>query len=165
MLPHNTLPAQAGRIPFAGRPMTRTPDPDDQPQFYDGVPTKRLLAWLVDMVLIIGACLLLLPFTAFTGLFFFPLMMLVVGFAYRVVTIANSSATLGMRLMAIELRDARDRPLDLGMAVLHTSGYAVSWSMPFLQLASVVLMCTTARRQGLTDLVLGTVALNRRARF
>ena len=143
--------------------MTQTPDPFAQPQFYDGLPTKRLLAWVVDMIVIVAMCLLILPFTAFTGLFFFPLLMLAVGFVYRVVTLASGSATWGMRLMAMELRDSRDRPFDTGLAVLHTLGYSVSLAMPLLQVISVVLMCTSARRQGLTDMVMGTVPLNRRA--
>ncbi|MBD3663065.1 RDD family protein [Sulfitobacter aestuariivivens] len=142
--------------------MTRLPDPDIQPQFYEGVPLKRLIAWVVDIVLIAVICVLIVPFTAFTGIFFFPLLMLVVGFVYRVMTIANSSATWGMRLMAIELRDGRDQKFDLGQAFAHTLGYTVSVAMPPLQLISVVLMATTARGQGLTDMVLSATALNRR---
>ena len=139
-----------------------TPDPLVQPQFYDGIPLKRLLAWVVDILLILVICLLILPFTAFTGLFFFGLLMLVVGFVYRWATLAGGSATLGMRLMAMELRSADDRPVSGVMAFLHTLGYSVSVAFPLLQLLSVVLMVTTERRQGLTDMVLGTVPLNRR---
>ncbi len=142
--------------------MSHTPDPIQQPQFYDGLPTKRLLAWVVDMVVILLMCVLILPFTAFTGLFFFPFLMLTVSFVYRVITLTNGSATWGMRLMAMELRDSRDRPFDLSLAFLHTLGYSVSLAMPLLQIVSVVLMCTSLRRQGLTDMVLGTVPLNRR---
>lgn len=140
-----------------------TPDPDMQPQFYDGVPSKRLLAWGVDTIVIAALTLVVIPFTAFIGLFFLPLLYLVIGFAYRVVTLSRGSATWGMRLMAIELRDRDDRSFDLPTAFLHTLGYTVSLAMPLLQLISVVLMLSTERRQGLSDLVLGTVALNRRA--
>ena len=139
-----------------------TPDPDTQPQFYDGIPTKRLLAWFVDTVLIVLICLLIVPFTAFTGLFFFPFLMLVIGFIYRVGTLANGSATWGMRLMSMELRSDDDRPLDGTQALLHTLGYSISIAMPLLQVISIVLMLSSARRQGLTDMVLGTVAMNRR---
>lgn len=142
--------------------MIQTPDPDTHPEFYDGIPMKRLLAWVVDMIVIIGLCLLVLPFTAFTGIFFFPVLMLLVGFFYRVITLTTGSATWGMRLMGMELRDLRDRPFDFGTALLHTLGYSVSWAMAPLQLISVVLMCVTERKQGLSDMVLGTVAVNRR---
>ncbi|WP_281992215.1 RDD family protein [Sulfitobacter geojensis] len=139
-----------------------TPDPDTQPQFYDAVPTKRLVAWILDMILIAVLCLIIVPFTAFTGLFFFPFLMLVVGFLYRVATLAGGSATWGMRLMSLEIRRGDDHPLDGTTAFLHTLGYSVSFAIPVLQLISIVLMLTSARRQGLTDMVLGTVALNKR---
>ena len=144
--------------------MTYTPDPDTHPEFYAGVPMKRFLAWIFDMALIFVLCLLILPFTAFTGLFFFPFLMLIVGFAYRVITLANGSATLGMRLMSMEIRSVNDMPLDLPGAVVHTLGYSVSLAIPLLQVASIVLMCTSARAQGLTDMVMGTVAINKRRR-
>lgn len=142
--------------------MTIPPDPDTQPEFYSGVATKRLFAWVVDAIIILIACLVVLPFTAFTGLFFFPLMMLVIGFFYRVATLSSGSSTWGMRLMGMELRTQDDERLDTSTAFLHTLGYTVSISVMPLQLISIVLMGTTARCQGLSDMVLGTVALNRR---
>jgi len=139
------------------------PDPDTQPEFYADVPAKRLVAFVVDTLVIIVLSLLVVPFTAFTGLFFFPVLMAVIGFAYRVVTIARGSATWGMRLVAIEFRAADGRRFDLGLAFAHTLGLAISFALPLLQVASVVLMLTRPRGEGLSDLVLGTVALNRRA--
>ncbi|WP_299842871.1 RDD family protein [uncultured Roseovarius sp.] len=140
------------------------PDPLSQPDFYADVPTKRLIAWVVDTVVITGVCLLILPFTAFTGLFFFPFLFLCVSFIYRVITIAGNSATWGMRLTAIEFRTGQGRRFDLSMAFLHTLGYSISWALFIFQIASIVLMLTTARGQGLSDHMLGTVAINRRAR-
>ena len=139
------------------------PDPDTQPEFYADVPAKRLVAFVVDTLLIIVLSLLVVPFTAFTGLFFFPVLMAVIGFAYRVVTIARGSATWGMRLVAIEFRAADGRRFDIGLAFAHTLGLTISFALPLLQVASVVLMLTRPRGEGLSDLVLGTVALNRRA--
>jgi uncharacterized RDD family membrane protein YckC len=139
------------------------PDPDMQPQFYAGVPTKRLLAFGVDTVIIMALTLVVIPFTAFIGLFFLPFLYVVLGFAYRVVTLSRSSATWGMQLMAIELRTRDDQRFDLPTAFLHTLGFVVSLGMPLLQVISIVLMLSTERGQGLTDMVLGTVALNRRA--
>lgn len=140
-----------------------TPDPDTQPQFYEGVPSKRLFAWVVDTLLIIVMVIAVVPFTAFVGLFFLPFLYLVLGFAYRVVTLSRGSATWGMRLMAIELRDREDEPFDMSQALLHTLGYTISVMISPLQLISVVMMLGSERRQGLTDMLLGTVALNRRA--
>jgi uncharacterized RDD family membrane protein YckC len=141
------------------------PDPQTQPEFYADVPMKRLFAWIVDMVLIGIICVVILPFTAFTGIFFFPLLMLVIGFAYRVVTLANGSATWGMRFFGIEFRSQSGERFDLGLAFIHTLGYSVSLSFGILQVISIVLMLTSSRAQGLTDHVLGTVAINNRARY
>lgn len=156
-------PTSVGRIPSFNRERPMTPDPQMQPQFYDGVPAKRLLAWGVDMVVTTVLVLLAIPFTAFIGLFFIPVLYIVLGFAYRVVTLARGSATWGMRLMAIELRTREDAPFDFAHAFIHTLGYTMSLAAAPFQLLSVILMLGTQRRQGLTDLVLGTVALNKRA--
>ena len=143
--------------------MTHLPDPDTQPQFYDGVAIKRLLAWVVDTVLIALVAVAILPFTAFTGLFFFPLLILAVGFVYRTLTLAGGSATWGMRLFAIEFRTMHGERFDLGTAFAHTLGYSISLTVFPAQAVSMILMLTTPRGQGLTDHVLGTVAMNRRA--
>ncbi|MBE1282376.1 MAG: RDD family protein [Rhodobacteraceae bacterium] len=142
--------------------MTALPDPHAQPQFYDAVPAKRLIAWIADTVVILILCMIAIPLTAFIGLFFWPVLYLVIGFAYRVVTIANGSATWGMRFTGIELRNNHGQRLDLGMALAHTLGYSISLALPLLQVISIVMMLTGARGQGLTDAFLGTVAINRR---
>jgi hypothetical protein len=54
------------------------PSPETEAAFYSGVAVKRGLAWVFDAVLIGILCTLALPFTAFTGIFYFPLLMLVV---------------------------------------------------------------------------------------
>ncbi|EAQ03355.1 RDD family protein [Pseudooceanicola batsensis HTCC2597] len=139
------------------------PDPEFQPEFYADIPVKRLLAWVVDCVLIALVVLIVLPFTAFTGLFFLPFLYLVIGFLYRWMTLAGGSATWGMRLMAVEMRDGHGRRFDSMTAFLHTMGYSISLAFPILQVISVVMMLAGSRAQGLTDNVLGTVAINRRA--
>jgi len=141
------------------------PDPEIQSEFYADVPFKRFMAWLVDTILVVVFCVLILPLTAFTGIFFFGMLMLVVSFAYRTITLANSSATWGMRLASIEMRRLDGSRFDLGTAVLHTLGYHVSFAFFVLQVISIVLMMTTSRAQGLTDHMIGTVAINKAARY
>ena len=145
--------------------MTALPDPQAQPDFYKDVSFKRLMAWGVDATLTLFACLLILPFTAFTGIFFFPFLFLVVGFAYRMITIANGSATWGMRFFAIELRRADGARMDAGSAFAHTLGYTLSWTVPVFQLISMIMMASTERGQGLSDHVLGTVMVNKKAQI
>lgn len=137
------------------------PDPLREPAFYEGVAVKRGLAWVVDAGITWVLCLLVLPFTAFTGLFWWGTLWASVGFLYRWASIAQGSATWGMRLLAITLRERDGRPLSPLAAFLHTAGYTASLAMVPLQVASVALMAGLRRGQGLTDLVLGTAAINR----
>lgn len=137
------------------------PHPAEAPQLYQGVPLRRGVAWVLDMVLIAVLSALVLPFTAFTGVFFFPFLMLVIGFFYRWFTIAGGSSTWGMRLTGIELREADGARLAGSTAFWHTVGYSISVAMAPLQLISIVMMLVTERGQGLSDTILGTVALNR----
>ena len=143
--------------------MIHLPDPDRQPQFYASVPSKRLLAWVVDIIIILTLCLITVVLTAFVGIFFIGVLWLIIDFCYRVVTIANGSATWGMRFAGIELRTADGARMDLPMALAHTTGYMISMSFFLIQIVSIVMMLTGARAQGLSDAFLGTVALNRRA--
>ncbi|WP_171122228.1 MULTISPECIES: RDD family protein [unclassified Ruegeria] len=143
--------------------MTHLPDPDRQPEFYQSVAIKRFVAWLFDIAFVSLLCTVAIFLTLGMGLFILALIYAVVSFIYRVVTIANGSATLGMRFMGIELRDSFGARMDTGKALAHTAGYFVSMAFPVLQIISVIMMLTSARCQGLTDAFLGTVMINQRA--
>lgn len=149
---------------FAPADLNGLPDPVREPEFYRGVTVKRGLAWIVDAGAILLLCLLALPLTAFTALFWWPVLWLVVEFAYRWATLSNGSATLGMRLMALTVRSRDGQRLDPATACAHVAGYTVSMTLFPLQVVSVALMFVLGRGQGLTDLVLGTAVLNRPAR-
>ena len=127
------------------------PTPNCSADFYAGVPTKRLLAWVVDTVADrafwparralhrLHRAVLLPAADAGRGL---PLPL-----GHDL----GGSATWGMRLMAIELRDAQRRAAATRCtAFLHTLGYTVSLGLFPLQLISIGLMLTTPRGQGLT---------------
>lgn len=146
-------------------PLWGLPDPVRQAEFYADVTAKRAIAWVLDIVLIAMLTGLVILFTAFVAAFFAPLVFLSIGFVYRAATLAAGSATLGMRMVAIELRNARGERLDLGTALAHTLGYYVSMSVFPLQLVSIITMLAGPRGQSLTDMVLGTAALNRKARM
>lgn len=141
------------------------PDPDRHADFYRGVAVKRGLAWVIDAVATMAITALIVPFTAFTALFFLPLLFFVVNFVYRVACLANTSATPGMWLTGIEFRKLDGDRLDTGTAIAHTMGTMVTWGFVLPQAASVLMMLLGPRGQGLSDLVLGTAAINRPARL
>jgi uncharacterized RDD family membrane protein YckC len=142
-------------------PYAALPDPVREAEFYADVPLKRGLAWLVDAILIALLVALAIPFTAFTALFYLPALWLVVGLAYRIVSIAKGSATPGMRLAGIEFRTHRGERFGAAEAALHTLIYSVCMAFFLPQIVSVVLMFVSPRAQGLADLALGSVAINR----
>ncbi|MFW2587043.1 RDD family protein [Sagittula sp. SSi028] len=142
-------------------PVNHLPDPERQAAFYDGVTVKRGIAWLIDVVLIAIATAIVSAVTIL-GLFFIPMIYLMIGFLYRWVTIAGGSATWGMRVMAIELRNAHGERLGAGLAFMHVLAYSVAMSLMLVQIGSVILMFVDERGRGLGDMLLGTVMLNRR---
>lgn len=139
------------------------PDPDTQAEFYQDVTLKRLVAWLVDVAIIVAICIVIGLLTFGIGFVLWGLVYLAAGFVYRMTTLTSQSATLGMRLMAIELRTHRGERFDRATSAMHTLGYYLSMSTVALQVLSIVMMFTTARGQGLGDMVLGTAAVNRAA--
>ena len=140
------------------------PDPVERPELYDDTPLKRAVAWCLDLVVIAGATtvcvvVLLLP-TLLTSILLAPAIWLAVGFAYRVATLARGSATWGMRLMSLEIRERDGGRLEFGTALGHTALYYCAMAVLPLQLLSGVMMAGTPRRQGLGDHLLGTAAVN-----
>lgn len=140
------------------------PDPHYQAEFYADVTMKRAIAWVIDAVVIGTLVALSVVLTAFIGIFFLGFLTFAISFLYRSITIATFSATPGMMLTAIELRTHRGERFDAVTAMLHTLGFLLSMSFVVVQLVSIVLMFTTPRGQGLNDMILGTAAVNRRAR-
>lgn len=139
----------------------RLPDPIRQPEFYASVPAKRLIAWIADVLAIFLITLALGVVTFTLAWFLFPLFYLATAFFYRWLSLAYGSATPGMRLMAIEIRDGAGQRLDQQTALLHTLGHLVSMAFALPMLISALMMALGPKGQGLHDLVLGTTAINR----
>lgn len=137
------------------------PDPDRQYVFYDGIPAKRLFAWIVDVGLLFVAMLILGIVTLTLVWWLWPLFWVTLSFLYRSLTIGAGSATLGMRLMNIELRNAQGQRLTGSEAMLHTGAYLVCASFFLPQVLSIAMIALGQRHQSLPDTLLGTAAINR----
>ena len=139
------------------------PDPLLDPQFYSGVPFKRLIAWIIDTAIIIGLWMAVVigTFGTFMFLMFFGL--LAVNFAYRAFMVDRYSATLGMMLVGIELRNGRGDRLDRSQATLHVILFLGLMILFFVNVISMIVMLVNDRGQGLHDMLLGTTAINRPA--
>lgn len=130
---------------------------------YDGVRTRRVLAFLVDY-LIIG--LLCIPFavlvavlgviTLGAGWALYAVLCPMVALIYVWNTLGGrSQATLGMRMMGIRLERLDGRPIDGMLAVVHTVLFWAGNALltPLVLLASLFI----DRKRTLHDLLLGTV--------
>ena len=137
------------------------PNPDYRSEMYRDVAAKRLLAWVIDVVLIVIMVAVLSIFSLGIAFLIMPILYGTVSFLYRWSTLSAGSATLGMRFMAIEVRRADGDTLDGTTAFWHTFGYFISFIITPLQVISVAMMAGTPRNQGLTDMVLGTVVMNK----
>jgi uncharacterized RDD family membrane protein YckC len=148
-------------------PMSGLPDPDLDRQFYDGVPVRRFVAWLADLVLVllvgVPVALVFGLVTLGFGFALFPVIVGGVAVLYRLATIGGGSATWGMRFAGIEFRKGDGTRFDGGTTLLHTAVYALCYAFPFLQLLSCLTILFTRYRQGVPDLLLGTTAIVRPA--
>src|SRR5690606_24667123 len=99
-------------------------------QFYEGVPARRFIAFCIDVIIVfvIWCAVLLfgLVMTVVTLGLGAPLAALaasVTDFLYRWILLTEGSATLGMRLTGVEIRNSAGRRLDPVTAFLHVGGF------------------------------------------
>ena len=85
---------------------------------------------------------------------------LVVDFTHRVTFISSRSATIGMRLLGIELRDGDGRRFDMSRAIGHSVLYYVAGLSVIAQLVSVIMMGGSSLGRGLHDLLFGSTMIN-----
>lgn len=139
------------------------PDPRYDAQFYDGVRVKRLFAWVIDVCIVTA-----LTFTAIIGTlgllaFFFVPLVFAINLLYRIYGLKTWSATIGMRLTGIELRNLSGNRLSTAESVWHTCGFLLLFISMLGILANALCMVLSDRGQGLHDLFVGTTAINRPA--
>lgn len=149
-------------------PRMIAPDPIHDSQFYEGVRLRRLVAFCIDLVIIFalwcGVLLFGLILTLATLGLAAPLLVAVTSatdFLYRWLMLTRYSATIGMRLTGIEIRDSNGRRLDPGSAFLHVAGFYITIFFLPLLLISLVMMTVSAHRRMVHDLALGAVVINR----
>ncbi|MHA1553937.1 MAG: RDD family protein [Alphaproteobacteria bacterium] len=141
-------------------------DPDRQPELFDGVLAKRIVAFFVDVIVIF---LLMIPAMVIVGILgivtlgigflLFPPLFVIVALAYVALTLGGPrSATVGMRMTAIEMRTWSGQKMFPLLAIMHA---LVFWfSIAVLTPLILLVGLFTKRRQMLHDLLLGVAAVN-----
>ena len=148
-------------------------DPATQPELFDGVLARRVVAFIVDFVIISIPVVLAAMF-----IFAFGIVTLGLGFAlywllpsatviwaivYFGVTLGGpASATLGMRVMDLEMRTWYGAPAYFVLGAVHAIAFwfTVSFFTPFVLLVAFF----NERSRLLHDIMLGTVIINNAAR-
>jgi uncharacterized RDD family membrane protein YckC len=145
-------------------------DPRTQPELFRGVLTRRVFAFLIDLVVLAIPVVLAVMFIAVFGLVTLglgwllfwlvkPALILCWVIIYYGASIGGPhSATLGMRLMDLELRTWYGAPgyFVLGAAHAVLFWITVSFLTPFIVLVGLF----NGRGQLLHDFLLGTVVIN-----
>jgi uncharacterized RDD family membrane protein YckC len=148
-------------------------DPAANPELFEGVLSRRLLAFFIDVVIVavpvMAAAVVIFLFGIVTlglGWMLFWLLSpasVIWALAYYGLTMGSAaSATIGMRAMDIEIRTWYGAPAYFLLGAVHTVVYWVSVSVltPFILLVGLF----NGRRRLLHDILVGTVLINNPSR-
>ena len=144
-------------------------DPQAQPELFRGVPTRRVFAFLIDLVVLTVPVVLGYLFIAVFGVITLGLGWMLFWLAWPATVVwavvyygasigGPRSATLGMRVMDLELRTWYGAPGYFVLGAMHAVLFWVSIS--FLTPLVVLVGLFNGRRRLLHDIVLGTVVIN-----
>jgi len=148
-------------------------DPAANPELFEGVLSRRLLAFFIDVIIIavpvMAAAIFIFLFGIVTlglGWMLFWLLSpasIVWALAYYGLTMGSTaSATIGMRTMGLEIRTWYGAPAYFLLGAVHAIVYWVSVSVltPLILLVGLF----NTRRRLLHDMLVGTVLINNPAR-
>ena len=148
-------------------------DPVANPELFDGVLARRCIAFLIDITIITIPVVFVAIF-----IFIFGIITLGLGWAlywllspatvvwaivyYGMTFGAPASATIGMRVMDIEMRTWYGAPAYFVLGAVHAVVYwlTVSFLTPFVLLVAFF----NERRRLLHDMLVGTTVINNAAR-
>jgi uncharacterized RDD family membrane protein YckC len=144
-------------------------DPAQHPELFEGVLSRRVIAFLIDFVVIAVPVVLAAMFIFAFGIvtlglgwalyWLLPPASVICAILYFGLTLGSErSATIGMRTMDIEMRTWYGAPAYFVLGAVHAIAFwfTVSFFTPF-----VLLVCFfNQRRRLLHDILLGTVIIN-----
>jgi uncharacterized RDD family membrane protein YckC len=148
-------------------------DPTTSPELFEGVLARRVLAFFIDVILIA------IP-VVFAGLFIFVFGLVTLGLGWALYWLLSpaaviwalvyygttfgspASATIGMRVMDLEMRTWYGAPMYFLLGAVHAIVFwiTVSALTPLILLVGLF----NERRRLLHDMLVGTVVVNNEAR-
>ena len=144
-------------------------DPATNPELFEGVLSRRLIAFFIDVVIVTVPVLVAALFILLFGLVTFglgwmlywllpPAAVIWALFYYGLTFGGPASATIGMRMMDLEMRTWYGAPAYFVLGAVHAIAYWISVSAltPFILLVGLF----NDRRRLLHDMLLGTIVIN-----
>jgi uncharacterized RDD family membrane protein YckC len=148
-------------------------DPDSMPELFEGVLARRVVAFFIDIFIVIAPIVLAAIFILVFGLLTFGLGLVLFWFlspatiiwalVYYGATLGSpASATMGMRAMEIEMRTWYGAPSYSLLGAVHVIAFWISVSA----LTPLVLLVPffNKRRRLLHDMVVGAIIINNAGR-
>ena len=151
--------------PYSDSASDQTIGAYDDIALYDGVRTRRVMAFFIDYAIVLALCVPMAVLVFFVGIFtlglgffLYPILFLLVAIPYIGLSMGGpNQATPGMRVMNIRLVRLDGRPVDFMLAVVHG---VLFWALnavltPLILFATLVL----DRKQTVHDWLLGTAVI------
>ena len=148
-------------------------DPVASPELFDGVLARRVIAFIIDFIIIAAPVVLAAMFISAFGIitlglgfalyWLLPPATVIWALVYFGVTLGSpSSATIGMRVVDLEMRTWYGAPAYFVLGAVHA---IVFWFTISLLTPFILLVCFfNERRRLLHDILLGTVVINNERR-
>ncbi|MCB9993668.1 MAG: RDD family protein [Hyphomicrobiaceae bacterium] len=143
------------------------PDPATAPELFDGVLTRRVVAYIIDVVIMFFIGLAVILVGTIAGFFTFGLGWGALAVAvpasiviYYAATLGSSKrATVGMQMQDIVLTPTHGLPLDGWKAFMHPLIFWLTcWFLPPF---NYIFALFTPRRQMIHDLLTGTLMVRK----
>ena len=148
-------------------------DPIAQPELFEGVLARRVVAFLIDVVVITVPLLFLAIFIFMFGLvtlglgwflflFYGPIAVIWALVYYGLTFGSPASATVGMRMVDLEMRTWYGASCYFVLGAVHAIAFwlTVSFLTPFILLVALF----NDRRRLLHDMLVGTIVINNEGR-
>ena len=144
-------------------------DPATSPELFEGVVARRVVAFLIDFLILAIPVVFVSMFIFVVGIVTFGLGFLFYGLlwpgmviwaiVYYGMTLGSpASATIGMRIMEIEMRTWYGSPAYFVLGAVHA---VVFWITVSAITPLILLVCLfNVRRRCLHDILVGTVVIN-----
>jgi uncharacterized RDD family membrane protein YckC len=144
-------------------------DPVLQPEYFDGVPARRMIAFMIDLAIIMAPVVFVSIFIFLFGIVTFglgwalfhlvPPAAAIWALVYGGLTMGGpASATIGMQMVEIEVRTWYGAPCYFLLGAVHALAFWVTISA--LTPLVLVVGLLNERRRLLHDFLLGTVVIN-----